>query len=574
MQPFKSSLLALALAACTAQGPAPVGLAPAPSSLRSEFSSHDMDATLYGPFLAATLAQHDSQHASAARYFLEALNADPNSDFVADRAFFQLLYAGRMEEAATLAAEIQEAESPLEDDLIRLMYVLEAYKRQDWNAVRDRLAKSQGAGFGFLVSPLLEAWTYAAEKDIAAATNALAPLMEDPRLGIIAEEHFAYILDHLQKWDAASTAYLSIASAERPASLQPLIAYADMLYRSGKQDEARDFLGEQTKRFSQNRFLLREGMRVTGGYGPSQEAASPRGAAGLIFYRLATEFAQGRTPEAAVVYLRVASYLTPEVSEIYFLLGNLLEQLENPEAAAAAYASVPPTSELNSLSELRRIGALRQAGKDGEAEARVRAALREYPNSSAHLTTLADMLRDKESYEEAVHFYTRAIDQIASAKRNDWFVYFARGVCYERLGKWREAETDLKAALRLNPGEASVLNYLGYSWIDRGQNIDEAKAMIEQAVEEQPDDGFIIDSLGWVHYLTGDFETAVTLLEQAVKLEPTDPTINDHLGDAYWRVGRRIEARFQWRHALDNEPTDEERQAITDKLDVGLPEQS
>jgi len=574
MQPLKSLAFALALVGCASQGSDPDTLAPAPSALHSEFNAVDADNTMYGPFVAATLAQQNEQHASAAHYFLQALNADPESGFVADRAFFQLVYAGRMDEAAALAVKMQHSENPVEDDLLHLMYVLEAYQQENWAEVRERLAEQQGAGYGFLITPILSAWSYAAEDDRVAASKALAPLINDPRLGVIGQEHYAYILDHLGRYDAASAAYQTLASDERPASLQPLVAYADMLTRTGKEQQAREFLGEQTKRFGDNRFLLREGMRITGGFGPSQDATNPRGAAGLVFYRLATEFAQSQSQQAAIVYLRVASYLTPEVSEIYFLLGNLLEQIDTPESAVAAYGAVPQTSPLKPLAELRRIGALRSAGRDDEAEALLRAALRDAPKSSAHLSALADLLCDEEKFEEAVHYYSQAIGQIRSAQQSDWFIFFARGVCYERLGNWQQAEADLKTALQLNPGEASVLNYLGYSWIDRGENIDEAKAMIEQAVAEQPDDGFIVDSLGWVHYLTGDYLAAVEYLEKAVRLEPTDPTINDHLGDAYWRVGRKIEARFQWRHAMDNSPSDDERKSLLEKLELGLEEPS
>lgn len=574
MQALKPLFTALALAGCAVDQPEPAALAPAPGSLRSEFRDHAEGDSLYGPFVAATLAQHDEQHASAAHYYLEALGADPESAYVADRAFFQLLYAGRMQEAAELAEKMFTADDALQDDLIRLMYVLEAFKREDWAAVRARLGGSREAGFGFLVSPILDAWTYAAEDNLEQAHAALAPLLLDARLGPIAEEHYAYILDYLGDYDAASTAYLALAEEERPASLQPLVAYAQMMHERGDKSGARDFLGQQIKRFGDNRFLLREGARVTGGYGPSQEASNPRGAAGLIFYRLATEFAQGQSPQAAVVYLRVASYLTPEVSEIFFLLGNLLEQLGTPDAAADAYAAIPEMSPLKALADIRQIGALRQAGRTGQAEDMLRNALRESPNSSTHLVSLGDMMREEERFDEAVAYYGRAISQIRSPDENDWFVFFARGVCHERLGNWPGAEADLVMALRLNPGEPSVLNYLGYSWIDRGERIDEAKTMIEQAVEEHPDDGFIVDSFGWVHYLTGDFEKAVELLEQAVRLEPTDPTINDHLGDAYWRVGRKIEARFQWQHALDNGAEQDEKQAILDKLAIGLPDLS
>jgi len=115
-----------------------------------------------------------------------------------------------------------------------------------------------------------------------------------------------------------------------------------------------------------------------------------------------------------------------------------------------------------------------------------------------------------------------------------------------------------------------VLNYLGYSWLDRGINVAQATQMIEKAVAARPNDGFIVDSLGWAHYLAGRHDEAVRVLERAVALQPGDPTINDHLGDALWKAGRTIEARFQWRHALTMEPAPDDAERIARKLDLGL----
>ena len=152
-------------------------------------------------------------------------------------------------------------------------------------------------------------------------------------------------------------------------------------------------------------------------------------------------------------------------------------------------------------------------------------------------------------------------------------IYYFRGICYERSKQWPKAEVDMKKALELSPDQPLVLNYLGYSWVDQGVNLDEGMRMIRRAVEQRADDGYIVDSLGWAYYRMGDFENAVKYLEQAVELKPEDPTINDHLGDAYWRIGRRLEARFQWAHARDLKPEPEDLEKIQEKLKSGLPDE-
>jgi len=142
----------------------------------------------------------------------------------------------------------------------------------------------------------------------------------------------------------------------------------------------------------------------------------------------------------------------------------------------------------------------------------------------------------------------------ASKTSPDWRLLYARGVAYERTGRWPEAQTDLQAALALAPDQPELLNYLGYSWIDRGEHLKEALAMVEKAVGQNPRSGAMVDSLGWAYYRLGDFKKAVDKLEDAVELEAGDPEINNHLGDAYWKVGRKDEAQFQWKRVLTLQP--------------------
>jgi Flp pilus assembly protein TadD len=138
-------------------------------------------------------------------------------------------------------------------------------------------------------------------------------------------------------------------------------------------------------------------------------------------------------------------------------------------------------------------------------------------------------------------------------------------------GRGPDAVRVLPAAVKLKPDSAETLNYLGYSWIERGERLDEALGMINKALESQPDSGAIVDSLGWALYRLGQYDKAVPQLERAAQLEPADAEINNHLGDAYWRVGRRVEAQFQWRKVLTTmSPPDEMKVLLEKKLESGL----
>ena len=181
--------------------------------------------------------------------------------------------------------------------------------------------------------------------------------------------------------------------------------------------------------------------------------------------------------------------------------------------------------------------------------------------------TYADLLRANERYDDSAQVLSGLIERSATP---DWRLLYMRGVAYERAGHWPQGERDLKAALELRPDEPELLNYLGYTWIDRGERLAEALGMVERAVAANPQSGAMVDSLGWAHYRLGDYKKAVDLLEQAVELEAGDPEINNHLGDAYWRVGRVLEARFQWAHARDLKPEPDDLKKIVEKIRTGL----
>jgi len=186
------------------------------------------------------------------------------------------------------------------------------------------------------------------------------------------------------------------------------------------------------------------------------------------------------------------------------------------------------------------------------------------------IVALGNVLRSRKQFKEAADVYSKVLDGIKEPTRQHWTLYYFRGICYERAKDWPKAEKDLQKALDLYPDQPQVLNYLGYSWVDQGLNLEKAVQMIRRAVELRPNDGYIVDSLGWAYYRLGRFDEASTDLERAIELKPEDPVINDHLGDAYWKTGRELEARFQWRHARDNKPEPEDLVKIEEKLKDGL----
>lgn len=273
-----------------------------------------------------------------------------------------------------------------------------------------------------------------------------------------------------------------------------------------------------------------------------------------------------------MMFLQLGHYLDPRSDVITLTIGQLYDTAEQHRAANEAYESIPEASPYRAEAIVSVAENLDSMGDREEAIRRLGNIVQVEPENVTAISSLGDMLRLDEQYERAVEIYTRALDLEEGDRPGDWRFYYVRGIASERAGHWQDAESDLQRALELNPGQPAVLNYLGYSWVDQGLNLDEALGMIEQAVTAAPRDGYIVDSLGWAYFKLGRIEEAVATLEEAVRLLPDDPEINDHLGDAYWYAGRQREARFQWEIARDVDNRGDVTERVGPKLENGLPD--
>jgi Flp pilus assembly protein TadD len=289
-------------------------------------------------------------------------------------------------------------------------------------------------------------------------------------------------------------------------------------------------------------------------------------------FDLASVVNRPETVDLALVYDRCALELRPNLTVAQLLLADILSDQEKYQQSLAVVTQIPANSRYSWSAQLRAAANLEALGRIDQATAQLQAMAAKEPNWASAEIQLADLLRGQKRFSEAADAYSEAIKRLkAEGMPPRWALYYSRGIAYERSNQWSLAEADLEHALELKPDQPLVLNYLGYSWIDRGEKLHPGLKMIEKAVELSPDDGYIVDSLGWAHYRLGDYPSAVEYLEKALELVPEDPTINDHLGDAYWKSGRTTEARYQWRRALQFKPEKEDVKPIEAKLDGGLP---
>ncbi len=252
------------------------------------------------------------------------------------------------------------------------------------------------------------------------------------------------------------------------------------------------------------------------------------------------------------------------------LIASRYEAMGKYDLANGIYGRIQPASPYYAMTQVQ---AAINDGRQGQIKAgiaKMKALSTTVPREADVWTALGDLLRSADQYSEAATAYDKAIAGTPAGDRRLIGLYYARGVSLAGSNNWDAAERDFRAALKLNPDRADVLNYLGYSWVDKGEHLDEAVGMLEKARALRPLDGFIADSVGWAYYRLGRYQDAARALEEAVQLAPGAPDVNDHLGDAYWRVGRKIDARFQWQHALQLNPDAKQKPLIERKLQFGL----
>ena len=514
----------------------------------------------YGQFLAGRAALNAGRHAEAASYYESVRRLDPEAaSIVGEREFVAALLAGDVTTAARLAP-VDGSANPSTLSLGRLVRAVEGMSTGRPRSVRALLAPETATFPHRSATALLSPWAAAMAGDREGLL--VRPQSPGDRVvdvfGLLSQ---ARLFEWARRYDEAETNFKVLAGGETPGSVA-LLAYGGFLERRKRHAEAIALYDRLLSADPRN--ALARAARTRASEGRSEPQPTVRqGAAQSLIPVAATLIAAGQG-QMGLAYLRLALRLDPDNHSAWLLVGDLLEDEGQIEEARAAYARTPAGAPEFPAAQAKLAWSHQRAG-DGETALRLARSAAAAGDIEA-VITLSDLLRANERFSESAD----VMATVLASSAPDWRLFFARGVSLERAGRWKEAERDLKEALRLNPDEPELLNYLGYSWIDRNENLDEALEMVRRAVSQNPRSGAMVDSLGWAHYRLGDFPRAVQTLEQAVELEPGDPEINNHLGDAYWRVGRREEAGFQWRRVLTLDPDPRIRADAERKLSEGL----
>jgi tetratricopeptide (TPR) repeat protein len=522
-----------------------------------------------GSYLAARHAGMQRDAGAASAYYRAALKADPKNPELLERAFLSILVDGEVDEAVKLAERLVQLDRA--HRMARLTLGVRSLKQKQFQASRQHLAQSVRGPIADLTAVLLTGWTQFGSGETRAAIEGIDKLAGPDWYAIFKDLHAGLILDLAGNRKEAGKR-LERAHKRDPNALRAVEAYGRWVSRNSSKDEALKVFQAFDKVLPRHPLIVESMDDIKGGDKLAALVESVPAGAAEVLYGLGASLGRQGGEDLALVYLQLALYLQPKHALALLSLADLYENLKKPHLAIKIYERMPVDSPLRRNAEIQLGVNYDAIDRTDEAKKHLEKLIATRADDLEAIMALGNILRARKSFQECAEVYGKGIATVAKPEKPNWLIFYFRGICYERDKQWPKAEADLKKALELFPDQPHVLNYLGYSWVDQGVHLDDGMAMIRKAVDQRPDDGYIVDSLGWAYYRINNFEEAVKHLERAVELKPEDPTINDHLGDAYWKVDRILEARFQWSHARDLKPEPDELKKIEEKLKSGLVE--
>ncbi len=514
--------------------------------------------SLAGNYLAARIAATDRNTQAAATFYRQVLKLDPDNEELQLRAFLTFIGNGDFDDGVELGEQLATYDTTPE--MVSIVLAVDRMRAKNWKGAITQLDKDWESALDRLVAGLALSWAHFGAGDTDTALATIDGLNGPSWFDLFVQYHGGLIalaagdaIDAARRLDAG---YNNRGGAQASAATYSRVvnAYALALAAGGRRPDALEVVNRVLTDQPQNPVFL-ELQTALNGAGPLPKGiANPRRGAAEVLLNVASALNRDGGENFALIYMQLARQLAPNDELVAVSLADLLDRQGVLDRANVLFDSLPDTSIYAPIARLEKALNLDQMGDRDEAQVIFDQLMVERPDDLVVSMSYGAVLSRHENYDEAAKVYQAALDRLDAVEPQHWNLVYRLGISYERTKQWEKAEPMFRKALELNPDQPSVLNYLGYSLVDMDMKVPEALDMIRRAVAQRPNDGYMVDSLGWAYYKLKRFSEAVVELERAVELRPGDPTINDHLGDAYWRANRRLEAVFQWRHALALDP--------------------
>lgn len=520
-----------------------------------------------GAYLAGRQAAADNQFTTAAQMFDRAIRAEAGDKAALHlRASYLHAVTDDLEQAAKNARIAAEAD--MATPFSQLIALVGDAQSGNWQGLLD--AQEAGRFSSPPVDKFAKAWAYRALGQMEQANTAFDDIIATQGLEALGSHHKAMSLAAAGDLEGALALLESPVLAQNP-SRNAVISRVQVLAGLERWEDARTLLADTFGQEPQDADIQTLLLSVVAGQ-PVALTGVTNATSGLAEALVAVGEAHliDSNPRMSLLHARLTLALQPGDPAALLTSGQSFMDLNRPDRAALDYEAVPADHPARSQADLGRARALEAAGDRPGAIAAMEDMSARLPGSGDVWNQLGNLYAQDDRHEDAIAAMTRAIELTPDGTPGLWLRYYARAISYHEADRWTEAEADFRAALGLDPDQPNVLNYLGYSLVERGEKLEEALEMIERAVAKAPNNGAIVDSLAWALFRLGRYDDAVAPMERAAQLMATDPIVNDHLGDVLWTVGRRDEALYQWQRALSFDPEPDLADQIRDKLENGL----
>ena len=549
----------ITLSACAAAGPSGAASYPPPNGA-------------YGAFLAAHYADARNDPDAAAKYYGLALQAAPGNQTMIGQGVLAAVQAG----GAQAQDQAQDLAPQLSGNALALMLLgNQAALNGDYEKAGTIYAGLPQDELVGLIKPLLVGWSRFGQGNTQAALKGLQPYFNTGAFAPVYVLNAAMIADAGHDTNDAAQYYGAVSNGQPNLRLAQILA--SWQARQGQAALAAQELDSLVQAHPDLQMAL-PGLQARIA---EPVVVSPVQGLAEAYLTLAGSLNQPAATFLRTVFLRYALQLRPDLTAARLLLADTLAASDNPSAtptpvqmqnALASLAPVTPDDALFAPAALQQANLLSALGRPADAVAMLDKLIAMSPQDPGLLANAGDMLRAANEMQAAIPYYSKAIVAIGSPPPPAaWSLFFDRGICEDSVNDWAAAEPDMLEAQALGPNQPYVLNYIGYSWALHGEKLDQAHALLERAVALDPNDGAVIDSLGFVNLKQGHTQTALGLLTQAVQLDPDDAEVNGHLGDAFWQAGQKLQAAYQWQRALSLGPDAKLAAELKAKLQQNFP---
>ena len=530
--------------------------------------------TPYGAYLAGRVAHQRKNFNAAANYYIQALKEDSHNQDLLSRIYLILVSEGRVDEAAKYAKlSLQKGDK---NNITHIIIAIDDIKQQKYGNAVKTMNQLDGSVYKEFITPLINSWAYAGQNQPDLALKELSIISKEPSFKALYNFHAGMINDYFDRTTEARKHYEVIVNEESlEMSFRALQVITNFYLRNNEKDKAIAL----AKKYNDDKLMLDMLNKLSANIQASNPSetqkiiTSPQIGVSEALFSIAATLRQGPSGvDLAHIFICLSVYSNPKYDLAKLLLADILENREMYEQANEVYNEINENSVAYFSAQIKKANNYASMEDYENAEILLKSLALEAPQNYQILLDLGDVLRMQNKPKEAINYYEEALTLMPDGTPQQWALYYALGISYDSDKQFSKAEQNLLKALELSQNNYLVLNYLGYSWLKQGKNIEESFGMIVDAYNQLPSDGHITDSLGWAFYQLGMYDKAIEYLEKAAELEPANALINDHLGDAYWQGGRKNEARFQWQHALTlpDDTGEVNRQEVKKKITNGI----